>query len=263
MTGVQTCALPISVIWLARHRLREQAARRAQAESEFTAILAERNRMAREIHDTLAQGLTATLMQIRLAKKHLQSAPDNLPQYLDAAQQLVQGSLREARNSIWNMRSHVLETADLPTALNNLLKQLTDGTAMEARLELTGKPRRLAPVIENNLLRVCQEAMTNAIRHSQARHLVVNVAYGDNYFKLIVRDDGQGFNPTALRTDESSFGLIGMRERAAQLQGQLEVQSVPGQGTEIVLTVPLAGDEAGFASASAMPAPSVEITIKS
>ncbi len=252
-----------SVIWLARHRLREQAVRRAQVESEFTAILAERNRMAREIHDTLAQGLTATLMQIRLAKKHLQLAPDNLPQYLDTAQQLVQGSLQEARSSIWNMRSHILEKSDLPGALDKLLKQLTEGTGMDARLEVTGKPRRLAPVIENNLLRVCQEAMTNAIRHAQARHLLVNVVYGDYHFKLIVRDDGQGFNPTVLRTDESSFGLTGMKERAAQLQGQLVIQSSPCQGTEIFLTVPLARNEAGLASAAALPAPDVESTIKS
>src|SRR6185295_2735216 len=90
------------VMWTARRRLREQAAHRAMAEAEFTAILAERNRMAREIHDTLAQGLVATSVQLRLAKKTSTTSPESLSQHLDAAQQLVRSSLEEARKSIWN-----------------------------------------------------------------------------------------------------------------------------------------------------------------
>src|ERR1700744_1239928 len=101
------------VMLAARRRLREQAVQRAMAEAEFTAILAERNRLAREIHDTLAQGLVATSVQLRLARKELNGDTTPVRQHLDSAQQLVRQSLQEARNTIWNMRSQVLENGDL------------------------------------------------------------------------------------------------------------------------------------------------------
>ena len=137
---------------LARRRLNEQRRQRAMAEAEFAAILSERNRVAREIHDTLAQGLVATSVQLRLAKKMSSTSPDSLGQHLDSAQQLVRSSLEEARKSIWNMRSQVLETGDLASALQGILKQMADGSELKTAFEVTGHDGRRAlarvPVLE-------------------------------------------------------------------------------------------------------------------
>ena len=230
-------------ITTSRRRLKEQAHRRAMAEAEFTAILAERNRVAREIHDTLAQGLAATSVHLRLAKKQADDDDSqSLHHHLDVSQQLVRDSLEEARNSIWNMRSQVLETGDLPAALDGILKQMADGAEFQAGLEVTGRPRRFAPVIENNLLRVGQEAITNAARHARAKKLNVTLDFGEKQFRLTVRDDGAGFDPAKPPPSSGGFGLVGMKERAAELKGELNIRSEPDKGTEITLTVPLSGE---------------------
>ena len=230
------------VTLFARHRLNEQKHQRAMAEAEFAAILSERNRMAREIHDTLAQGLVATSVQLRLAKKQTAGTSEALNQHLDAAQQLVRGSLEEARNSIWNMRSQVLENGDLASALQGILKQMADGTEVETRFEVAGKPRRLAPVIESNLLRVGQEAVTNATKHARAKHISVRLEFGEKQFRLVVADDGRGFDPSVPLPGAGGFGLVGMRERATQLNGELNIRSAPGQGAEISLSIPLSSE---------------------
>lgn len=235
------------LMMLARHRLKEQGRQRAMAEAEFAAILSERNRLAREIHDTLAQGLVATSVQLRLAKKRTTGAAPELQQHLDSAQQLVRQSLQEARNSIWNMRSQVLENGDLAQALKGILQQMTD-LDVRTGFEVTGTPRRLAPVIENNLLRVGQEAITNATKHAHASHILVTIEFSDTQFQLVVRDDGRGFEPAKSSSRTGGFGLVGMRERVAEMQGRLTINSAPGQGSEIRVTIPLAGEAPGFDS---------------
>lgn len=233
------------VALLARRRLHEQKRQRAMAEAEFAAILAERNRLAREIHDTLAQGLVATSVQLRLAQKQAAEAPEPLRRHLDAAQQLVRSSLAEARHSIWNMRSQILETHDLPSALNGILQQMADGRELQTQFEVQGRPRRFAPVLENNLLRIGQEAITNAAKHARARQIRVMLDFGEKLFRLVVSDDGCGFDPDRIKpsAEGGGFGLAGMRERAAELRGALNVRSAPGQGAEVVLTVPLSAGE--------------------
>ena len=230
------------VTLLSRQRMREQARQRAMAEAEFAAILSERNRMAREIHDTLAQGLVATSVQLRLARKSANGAPESLSRHLDTAQQLVSGSLEEARNSIWNMRSQVLETGDLASALKGILKQMADGTEVKTSFEVTGRSRRLSPVIENNLLRIGQEAITNATKHAKAGRIAVELDFAEKQFRLTVSDDGQGFDTSRPPPSEGGFGLVGMRERATHLKGELSVCSAPGQGAQIILTIPLSGE---------------------
>ena len=225
----------------ARRRLREQAARRAMAEAEFSAILAERNRMAREIHDTLAQGLVATSVQLELAKGDLPGAPESVTRHLEQAHQLVRSSLQEARNSIWNMRSQVLESGDLGSALDGILKQLSEGSGVEASMQVSGKSRRLPPVTENNLLRVGQEAITNATRHAKAKHIEVTLDFAEKQVRLTVKDDGIGFDATKPPPGEGGFGLVGIRERAEHLHGEVKIQSAPGRGTTITLVVPVPG----------------------
>jgi signal transduction histidine kinase len=243
---VATLALLLCVaallIWRARHRLKEQAQRRAMAEAEFSAILSERNRVAREIHDTLAQGLAATSVHLRLAKKLANSDPAALQHHLEVSQELVRDSLEEARNSIWNMRSQVLETGDLASALQGILKQMADGAELKTFFEVKGRARRLAPVLENNLLRVGQEAITNAFKHAQAGEVRVTLEFGERHFQLQVQDNGRGFDPQKPAQRNGSFGLVGLQERATELQGELHIRSAPGQGTEVKLRVPLTSE---------------------
>lgn len=227
------------VVWIARRRLHEQSRRRIMAETEFAAILNERNRLAREIHDTLAQGLTATSLQLQLVQKNSQGASPKMIEHLKLSQQLVRSSLDEARSSIWNMRSQVLESGNLAEAFKMILKQLTDDTAIKTSFDMTGRERRLSPMIENNLLRFGQEAITNAVKHARAKHISVAFDFDRNQINLKVTDDGCGFNSANPRASTSSFGLVGIKERAKELNAELKIRSTPGQGTEIQLLTPL------------------------
>ncbi len=242
LLGIVTCVLVLMmglVMFLSRRRLLEQERQRQMAEAEFAAILSERNRMAREIHDTLAQGLAATSVQLRLAKKFLNGSSEAAAEHLDTAQQLVRDSLEESRDSIWNMRSHVLENNDLADALQQILKQMAGGTEIKTHFEVIGRSRRLAPVVENNILRIGQEAISNATKHSGAKDINVTLEFLEKQFRLKVTDNGRGFDPNNPPFTDGGFGLIGMRERAAELNGQLNVRSSPGQGSDIILDAPL------------------------
>ena len=230
------------VMFAARHRLNEQAHRRAMAETEFAAILSERNRLAREIHDTLAQGLAATSVQLQLVKIHASCASESASHHIELAQQMVRDGLEEARNSIWKMRPQVLETGDLVSALKNILKQLSDGLVSETHFEVAGRERRLPAILESNLLRLGQEAITNAVKHAQAKQIGVKLEFGEKHFILTVTDDGRGFDPANPPPSDGGFGLVGMQERAEELNGELDVRSAPSQGTAISLCLPLAGE---------------------
>jgi signal transduction histidine kinase len=230
------------VMFAARRRLREQAVQRAMAEAEFTAILSERNRMAREIHDTLAQGLAATSVQLTLAKKNVNGASEALGHHLDTAQELVRESLAEARDSIWNMRSHVLESRDLAGALREILKQRCEGTGIETSVEVSGPARRFAPITENNLLRIGQEAIFNATKYAEAKHIGVKLEFGEKEFRMVVKDNGCGFDTSHPPAGSGGFGLMAMRERAAELKGELQVHSDREHGTEITFSLALSGE---------------------
>ena len=229
---------PAVIAWLARQRLRMQALRRRMAEAEFSAMFVERNRIAREIHDTLAQGLGAISMHLEMVKGQLGLAPDKVAKHLEIAHQTARQSLTEARESIWNMRSQVLENGDLATALRDILRQLTDGTPIVGHFTIIGNARRLSPVVENNLLRIGQEAFTNAVKHAQAKIITATLTFSDREVGLEVRDNGRGFDPTQGVT-ESHFGLRGLRERTAQMEGQLAINSSPGAGTQVCVNIPV------------------------
>ena len=239
--SVLSLLIGAGTMMVARRRLKEQAARRALAEAEFAAMLKERNRVAREIHDTLAQGLGAISMQLELAKNELHTDLPAATRHIESAHHQARGSLAEARNSIWNMRSQVLEKLDVPGALEDILRQLTDGTGVEMKCEVKGPSRRLPPAIENDLLRIGQEAITNATKHAQAKHITLRYEINERQLTLTVTDDGCGYDSNTTRITKRGFGLVGLRERAAQLHGELKVTSAPGKGTEIKLTMPVPG----------------------
>lgn len=226
------------VMWIAHRGLQRQAAQRKMAEAELSAILAERNRMAREIHDTLAQGLGAISLHLGIVKDQFRPASEPANKHIEIAHELARASLVEARNAIWSMRSQVLESGDIVSALDDILRQMTDGTAVAGRLEAVGQSRRMSPVTENALLRLGQEAITNAMKHAHAHCIDVRIVFADKQVQLSVKDDGCGFNTRSPRPRADGFGLKGMRERAAELQGELLLESSPGNGTELTVVLP-------------------------
>lgn len=222
------CALALAGIIWQGYRMRMR-----QIESRFAAVLAERTRIAREMHDTLAQGFVGISLQLELASKMLSVSAEAAKEQMDQARIVVRNSLAEARRSLWDLRSQQLEKADLPTALSNTAKQLTAQTPVALQFQVTGTFRPLPPQVENELLRIGQEAVTNAVRHAQPKHIKIELSYETGRVGLSVRDDGRGFDPANAASLNGHFGLVGMKERAAQIQGTLTVDSRPGEGTAI------------------------------
>jgi len=226
------------VIWISQRRLRAVALERMKAETEFAAIWNERNRMARELHDTLAQGLSAIFMQLEAVKRRLPVETDARP-FLETARALVREKLAETRDAIWNMRSQVLETGNLATALGDILKTLTEGTETQGEMNVRGTIRRLAPLAENNLLRIGQEAITNAAKYAAAQHILVVLDFEEHRLRLSVSDDGKGFGVDAPPASEGGMGLKGMKERAAEIHADISITSQPNEGTIVTLVLPL------------------------
>jgi ligand-binding sensor domain-containing protein/signal transduction histidine kinase len=228
------CAMLLALVAWLLHRLRVR-----RIEAEFGAVLTERNRMAREIHDTLAQGFVGISFQLELVAKMMQRAPEVAKEHLDNARDLVRSSLEEARRSVRNLRAQSLETAGLVAALADTGRRMTAGTEITAEVETLGQSAPLSGEIENSLFRIGQEALTNALKHAQARHIRIQLCFEHECVQLRVTDDGRGFDPSeTLTPDGGGFGFKGMHERAAQLGAKLEVNSQPCKGTEIVVRVP-------------------------
>jgi signal transduction histidine kinase len=207
--------------------------------ASFTAVAEERARMAREIHDTLQQRFVGVLMQLELMAQQKDGSKEVQQGRVDQARALVRSCMAEARRLVQNLRSPALDRADLAKALEGVVQQLTAGTGASIRLTVTGTPRRLPDLVENNLLRIGQEALVNAIKHGQATHIDVELAFGGGAVKLGIQDDGRGFDSDHPPTEAGHFGVVGMRERASQLGSQLQLHSRPGRGTEIRVAVPL------------------------
>jgi signal transduction histidine kinase len=150
---------------------------------------------------------------------------------------LAREGLGEARRSVWALRPQVLEGGDLPDALRRLVGQLTAGTQAETEFSLQGTPRPLPQEVEVNLLRIAQESLANALKHSKASKVDVELSYGPHDVVLSVQDNGRGFDPRQ-RSIDSGFGLISLHERAERVGAQLTVYSEPGLGTRIVVVVP-------------------------
>jgi signal transduction histidine kinase len=207
--------------------------------AQFRAVLAERTRIARELHDNLAQEMSGISVQLEVVARTMPPEADAARSHLDRARLQVRHGLAEARRYVWDLRSPVLKDHDLPTALNETARRLTHDTAIETQVEVNGSFRPLARLVEANLLRIGQEAMNNAVKHAQAQRISVNLVFDARRVQLSVRDDGRGFDNQAGNGHDGHFGLVGMRERAEQIGGTLSINSRLGSGTEIVADIPV------------------------
>jgi signal transduction histidine kinase len=219
--------------------LRENAGLHAQllAQAREAGVLDERQRMAREIHDTLAQGLVGIITQLEAAAQ-TPPADHNLRRHHEAAMQLARESLAEARRSVQALRPVPLEQAQLPDALTNTAAQWSKRTGVETRVTTTGHATPMRPELELALLRTAQEALANVAKHAQARKVVLTLSYMDDQVSLDVRDDGVGLPEQPPASPGGGFGLTAMRQRVEGLDGTLEVESEPGAGTTIAASIP-------------------------
>lgn len=219
-------------------RVETQTARLLEQERE-SATLAERARLAREIHDTLAQGLTGIVVQLGAAQRALAAKAEAADQHIDLAQQMARESLAEARRSVWNLRAPVLERGDLSDALRGLASRpIRPETS--ASFEQRGEPWPLPPGVESALLRVGQEALVNVTKHAGATQVRLTLEYAPDTVRLSISDDGVGFDElpagVAAPGPWGGFGLLGMRERLVALGGTLELAS--NGGAHVVAVVP-------------------------
>jgi signal transduction histidine kinase len=229
--AIITALLTFYGIARARRRREAKAQRR-----EFDAVLAERGRFAREIHDSLAQGLTSISLQLECVRDQIPKNPGNAATHVETARSLVRESLREARRTVWNLRPLALGEADLADSIQRYATQLSRDGSVSISQQIEGTPRPLPPDHEAALLRIGQEALTNAARHSAATEIKNRLRYGNGWITLTITDNGVGFDVTT-RVGKG-FGLTGMHERVSALGGSLSIDSQPGQGTELSATLP-------------------------
>jgi signal transduction histidine kinase len=199
----------------------------------------ERQRMAREIHDTLAQGLTGIITQLEAIQ---QTGDAERERRIGNATRLARDSLAEARRSVQALRPQALENSRLPDALAEEVTRWTATSGVPAEVRTTGNPRALHPEVEVTLLRVGQEALANVAKHAAASHAWITLSYMEDVVTLDVRDDGSGFEQPGAGNEQSrtdgGFGLIAMRQRVNRLAGQLEIESEPGAGTAVSASLP-------------------------
>jgi len=219
-----------------------EATREALARTERRAgVLEERQRLAGEIHDTLAQAFTSIVMLLEAAQAALGSESKEVGGHIEQSLHTARDALREARRLVWSLRPESLERGSLPEALHRATSQLADQTGLVARTVVTGDARSLPAALEITLLRAAQEALANVRRHARARHVTVTLSYMEDVVVLDVCDDGVGFDPGALPEEpgrHGGLGFVGMRERVTALHGALTVESAPGQGCTLVVELP-------------------------
>ena len=223
----------IGLIWA-----RVIANRNALVRQQYAAIIAERSRLASELHDTLEQGLAGIQLQLGAVARSLDTSPPLARRALTTASEMLRYSLSEARRSVMDLRPSALETRDLVGALSDVAQQMTTGTPLSATVRTLGPVRPLESSDEHHLLRIGLEALTNTIKHSGARSVDVALRFDRDAVHLVVTDDGTGFADTRLDQVTGHFGLRGIRERVDKIGGTLRLENAPGGGAVVAVRVP-------------------------
>ncbi|HZP92268.1 MAG TPA: GAF domain-containing sensor histidine kinase [Burkholderiales bacterium] len=213
---------------------------RLSEQARQAAIFEERNRIARDIHDTLAQGFTGVVVNLEASSRALRKHNVDLAlEHIEHAQQLAQAGLEEARLSVRALRPDALQQPDVCSALEALVRRMQETGKLRGRFSVTGERRMLPPETRIELVRIVQESITNILKHSRASEASVAVCFDAKSLLLTIADDGVGFDAHA-RCD--GFGLLGMRERADRIGARLSIDSVPERGTRVSISMSLPGD---------------------
>jgi signal transduction histidine kinase len=239
MLGIMSVVLLAGFAWLfALDRKVRQQTTIIQQKLRREAVLEERTRIAREFHDTLEQELVAITIQLEIVAAQFDDAPSMARQMLELARNMTRRSLDEARRSVWDLRSHLLQNSNLPTAVSEVSKLMAASARVPISVETSGIPRKLPLQVESNLLRIAQEALANAMKHSHASRIEISLAYEPDKVRLRVSDDGIGFEADrSAAVCGGHFGLLDMSERAEKIGGAFSLISALGQGTEIRVEV--------------------------
>src|SRR5205085_3184865 len=209
-------------------------------QGRLAAVFEERNRMARDIHDTLAQGFTGVIVQLEAAEDAMSfGSRKEADNHLQRAGELARRSLTEARRSVHALRPQALQEHNFWEALKGIIKNTTVGTALHTKFEAQGKLPKLPPRWQENFLHIGQEALTNTLKYAHARNFETRLTYKAKKLRLELRDDGDGFKA---RDRHDGVGLSGMRERVEQMGGELEITSSRGKGTKITVLLPCNGE---------------------
>lgn len=211
---------------------------RLAEQGQQTAVLEERNRMAREMHDTLTQSLAGIILRLEVAEEDMSANPESVGPHLSRAKEMAREALAEARRTVWALRPGALESGDLPDALRKLCNRFSGQTGACVEFTLEGKPLPLSPDAENQLFRISQEAATNATKHAGSDKIQIRLKYEPDKVRLVVEDNGKGFSAKETG-NRKGFGLISMRERAKQIGAAFKVQSSPGAGTQVIAELPI------------------------
>jgi signal transduction histidine kinase len=233
-------ALAAAGAWQVRERLIRR---------QFSAVLAERTRLSREIHDTLLQNMIGVALQFGALAESVGSLSADARHTLIRARKQAEGHIREARRSIWDLRSPSLERRELATALRDVAAQTLQDTTIQFEVTTIGTPRQYPAKIENALLRIGQEAVTNSMRHSTASQVRAELQFDHEGLVLRIHDDGCGFDvPDTIAAMNGHYGLVSMQERAEDFEARFSIVSMKGKGTDVEVVVPFSADEAQLVS---------------
>jgi signal transduction histidine kinase/ligand-binding sensor domain-containing protein len=213
-------------------------ARMRQAQARFDAVLGERNRLAREMHDTLIQGCTGVSAVLEAcASVFPEAASSSTRNLLDCARTQIRAVTDEARAAVWNL--HRGGGTEISLLVDRMARQACAASRVPVKVETSGKPVVLDPLVEHDIMMVAREAVSNAIRHARPNEVALGIHFQRGRMRMTVHDDGCGFDPAQIAAEDGGhFGLIGMRERTERLGGHFAVRSAPGKGTELCVEVP-------------------------
>jgi len=203
--------------------------------------LAERERIARDLHDTLLQGFQSLILKFHGIARRI-PALDAVRQDMEEALDYADRVLIEGRDRVWSLRSSAVSLTDLPAAFRRVAEELPPGREVKVKTVVEGAVRELHLMVLEESYSIGREALINALRHSEGTNIEVKIIYHPTHFQLRVRDDGRGIDPDVLEKEgrDGHWGLQGMRERAGRIGGQIELRCRrrPGSGTEVELTIP-------------------------
>jgi signal transduction histidine kinase len=222
-------------------QLKVEMTARKESELQFRAVLTERTRLAQELHDTLEQTLTGIALQQDLVATQFEKNPESATHHLKLARNLMRQSQEDLHRSVWGLRSRAEQDFNLTSALLTSAMQITGDNGIRVEAESSGNPPPLSEIIEENLLRIGRETITNAVKHSQATRICIRWEFTPERVVLGISDNGIGFQPDNCNgPKDGHFGLLGIRERTERLGGRVQIASTPGSGTTITVEIPVA-----------------------